>query len=97
MTQDMTPIVRELGVRELTRTNLDGLVEVRGPRWSVDPVTLKGEIGEARLVGIRDGERDFGDAISTLLSENDIGTSSLGSTWGTPIWRAVIGCTSTTS
>lgn len=70
---NMTPIVRELGVRELVRTDLDGLVQVRGPRWSVDPITLKGEIGEVHLIGIRDGERDFADAMTVLMSNNDIG------------------------
>jgi len=70
---DVTPVVRLIGVREIQRTELKNLTVVQGPRWSVDPITMKGEIGECILEVIRDGETDFRDAISDLLATNNPG------------------------
>lgn len=70
---DLTPVVRVVGVRELTRVSFDGLATIEGPRWSIDPVSQRGEIGEATITLIRDGERDGRDAISDLLTTYDVG------------------------
>lgn len=70
---DVTPLARVLGVRELTTTPLKNLTTIEGPRWAVDPITLKGEIGEATLTVLRDGEQDFRDALTDLLATYDIG------------------------
>ena len=70
---DTTPVARLIGVRELVRRALPNLTEIQGPRWAVDPRTMKGEIGEAQLTVLRDGEPDFQDAMTDLLSTYDVG------------------------
>lgn len=70
---DVTPIVRALGVREVTITDLSNVCQTPDVSWSVDPIRLKGAIPELRLTAVRDGERDFHDAITDLLVSADIG------------------------
>ena len=69
---NITPIIRELGVREVTTQSLDGLVRLSGPTWKVDPVSLRGEISELTATVLRDGEPDFLDRITLLLSDNHV-------------------------
>lgn len=69
----LTPTLVDMGVREVTRTDLSDVAELTSARWGIDPVTLKGEIPEAIIEARRDGERDFADAITTLLSQNAVG------------------------
>jgi len=68
----VTPAVYAMGVRNITKTDLDGLVNVGGCRWAVDPVSLKGEIPELRLEFLRDGILDYRDAATQLLSANHV-------------------------
>jgi hypothetical protein len=70
---DVSPVVRVLGVREITKHSLANLTTLEGPTWKVDPVSFRGEIGEARLTVIRDGERDFRDKITNLLADHNVG------------------------
>jgi hypothetical protein len=70
---DTTPIARLIGVREVAVRSLANLTTITGPRWAVDPRTLKGEIGEARLTVLRDGEPDFRDAMTELLVSYNTG------------------------
>lgn len=77
-----TPILRSLGVREVTTTDLSDVAELVGGRWAFDPPTLKGEIGEFTLRGIRDGDRDYADLITTLLSSYDLTSLTLRLYWG---------------
>lgn len=70
---EVTPILRQLGVREIESLDLSDIAEVDGPSSGFDPITGRGEIGEARLRAVRDGVPDFRDLITELLSENDIG------------------------
>ena len=71
---DASPTVISMGVRELTQAaDLTGVARIRSARWGFDPITRKAEITEAVLEAIRDGERDFEDAITSLLSEFPIG------------------------
>lgn len=72
-----TPTARRVGVRDLTTVSLDGLATVGGVEWSVDPVTLRGEIPEATIRVIRDGEHDYRSAIEQLLSEHYTGQIEL--------------------
>lgn len=71
-TADVSPIVRAIGAKEVTRINLDGLATVGGIRWAVDPISLKGEITEAQITLLREGLRDFRDPVSELLSEHNL-------------------------
>jgi hypothetical protein len=70
---DATPIVRALGVREVTITDASSVARITNVRWAVDPPTLKAEIPQATLVALRDGDRDFQDLVTTILSLNDLG------------------------
>ena len=70
---DVTPILVTLGVREVTRTDLSHIATAEGGGWGFDPPTLKGSIPEVTITAIQDGERDFRDTITTLLSGTHIG------------------------
>ena len=69
----VTPILRNLAAREVVTKDLSDVAEVVGGGFAVDPVELKGEIPECQIRAIRDGHRDFNDAITELLSIYDIG------------------------
>jgi len=69
---DTSPAVYEMGVRNITKTDLDGLVNIGPCRWAVDPVSLRGEIGEINLEFLRDGILDYRDAATELLSDNHL-------------------------
>ena len=81
-TTDVTPKLTELGAAEATITDFANLTTVSGGQWAVDPVTLKGEITQIAITAIRDGLNDYRDKITTLLSENDIGTIKFRVWWG---------------
>lgn len=71
---DLTPTLRGLGVRELTTRDLSDVAEVQlTGAWGIDPLSLRGEITRAVVRGIRDGVRDYRDAITDLLSTVDLG------------------------
>lgn len=65
----MTPVLRALGVREITRTCFDGLCTVKGDQGALDPLTLQGKVGEITIAAIEDGEQDYMDAIADLLAQ----------------------------
>lgn len=70
----LTPTVRRMGARQVTRTNLSNVAQLKSGNWSFDPVTLKSALNDFLLTAIRDGERDYHDRITTLLANNPIGT-----------------------
>jgi hypothetical protein len=69
----VSPVLRMMGAREITIEDLSDVAEVVGIQQGVDPITGKGAITEAIIQAIQDGERDYNDAITTLLSSYDIG------------------------
>ena len=71
-TADMSPTVRRLGAREITSSDLDGLVKLGAAEFQVDPVTLRPEIAELQMELIRDGIRDYRDTGTELISDNYI-------------------------
>ena len=74
---DVTPALTGLGVREITKVDLSDTARIEDDvQWAVDPISGKGETTEAHLVALRDGEHDFRDAISNLLSSYDLGKLS---------------------
>jgi hypothetical protein len=72
-TGQVSPVLRIMGAREITIEDLSDVAEVVGITQGIDPITGKGAITEATIQAIQDGERDYGDAITTLLSSYDIG------------------------
>jgi hypothetical protein len=80
-TGDSTPTLRKLGVREVAITDLSAVMTARA-EWRVDPVQLQAGLTECRVAAVRDGERDYADAITELLAENDIGEMTLRLFWG---------------
>lgn len=70
---NLTPHVVSVGVKELTETDLSDVAQFVQQALSIDPVTLKGSIGEASVVAIRDGELDFNDRMTTVLAGNQFG------------------------
>ena len=67
------PTLRALGGEDRSVTDLDNLVLPVDLGWRVDQLSLKGEIPQAVLRVLTDGVRDYQDAITDLLSTNDIG------------------------
>ncbi len=70
---DATPVARVLSIREVSLTDLSDVTQVVAGRWAVDPQTLKAELPRFLIRGLHTGERDFYDAWTQLLAENDIG------------------------
>jgi hypothetical protein len=68
-TGDRTPILRGVGLRALTTFDLGDVCTV--DRWTerVDPLTHIAEVGEAEFLLLHDGERDYQDAVTLLLSQ----------------------------
>lgn len=81
---DVTPAIRKVGVREYTLIDLDGLTAVPEVAWSVDPLTMKGEITRPIVAIIRDGEADYRDAASELFARQYIGEVQLRAFIGHP-------------
>lgn len=81
---NLTPTLTGLGMAAYSETNFDRQVTVTGGNWSIDPKTLKGEIPEITITAIRDGERDYHDAVSDLLAGNHIGNIVWRLYWGHP-------------
>lgn len=79
---DGTPTLRTLGVRSLVRYDCTQITMLNGGETRVDPATLKASIATATLVAIKDGEADFRDLISTILSTYQLGQLSVRTFWG---------------
>ena len=67
---NVTPVLHQIGLQEVSRTNFDNLATVERVQWSLDPRTLKGEIAQADIRVERDGKQDFRDAITQVLMDN---------------------------
>lgn len=74
---DRSAILRELGARAVTTQDLSNVCEVQSLQYLCDPQDLHCEIPDLVLRAIHDGERDFRDAITQLLSQNPLGSLSL--------------------
>lgn len=72
-----TPVARRFGVQEVAVTDLPGATAVTGCSWGVDPMTLKGEIGQPQIQIVKTGERDFRDYFTKLFASNHIGQVQL--------------------
>src|SRR5437899_3749531 len=70
---DRTPIVRLLGARVVATQDFSDLVDVVQYTEQTDPITHKSETEEAVIRILHDGERDYRDAVSLLLSQNPPG------------------------
>ncbi|HWP38952.1 MAG TPA: hypothetical protein VNL18_15505 [Gemmatimonadales bacterium] len=81
---DVTPVIRAIGAREITKVPLWDICDFRSCRWEVDPVDLVGRVAEATFVAIKDGDQDFRDRITELLSDNDRGDIVLRTWQGDP-------------
>lgn len=68
------PILRAVGVEELTVRDLDGLVDEPEVTWALDPITCKAETTSLRLPVLRDGAGppDYADLISEMLATTDL-------------------------
>lgn len=73
---DRTPIVRLLGARVVAKADLGDVAEVTSLTEQTDPITHKSEVEQAVIRVLHDGERDYRDAISLLLSQNPPGQLS---------------------
>lgn len=67
-----SPVVRRVGVEERDTIDLPGRAVVRTLSWSIDPLYLKAKIPELVVEVIRDGVRDYRDAITELLATTDV-------------------------
>lgn len=70
----VAPTLRSLGARQVTRTDLTNVAQLKSGAWSFDPISLKSALNDFTLTAIRDGERDYHDRITTLLANNPIGS-----------------------
>jgi len=80
----LTPVVRRLGVREITKQDLVGVTVVEGGGVQVDPRTLKANIAKATITVLKTGERDFRDYGTEILSRYHIGDIELRVWMGDP-------------
>jgi hypothetical protein len=71
---DATPTLFEIGVRDVKRVWLSDIATVKAT-WSIpDLAELVPAIPEAEIVVQKNGEQDFFDRITVLLSENYVGS-----------------------
>lgn len=70
---DRTPILRLLGARLVAAVDLGNLVEVIELNEHTDPITHQSEVESCVIRCYHDGERDYRDPISLLLSQNPPG------------------------
>jgi len=66
----LTPTLKKLGLRAVTRKDGTGICEVRAYEEAFDPQELRTEIPDGRLVAIKNGPRDFRSWIEDLLATN---------------------------
>ncbi len=78
----VTPTLTGLGMECLAETNFIRQTKITGGSWAVDPHTMKGQIPEILLTFIRDGDRDYTDAITDFLATNHIGDVRFRLYWG---------------
>jgi hypothetical protein len=79
---NLTPTLREIGMEALTELNFVRQTKITGGDWAIDPRTMKGEIPEITITAIRDGDRDYADAITELLANNHIADIRFRLYWG---------------
>lgn len=70
---NLTPTLTRIGMEALAETIFLRQTRVTGGNWAIDPQTMKGEIPEIEISFIRDGDKDYADAITELLANNHIG------------------------
>jgi hypothetical protein len=66
------PRALRIGARAVAHMDLDGQASVSVTGWSFDPVEMRSEITEAQITLVRDGEADYRDAATELLSSYDL-------------------------
>jgi hypothetical protein len=71
-----SPILYSIGARAIVAVDLGDVAEVVTWQEHFDPLSHVSEIGECVIRAIHDGERDFRDKITTLLSQNAPGRFS---------------------
>ena len=71
MDRSITPILREIGVVEHKSFDVTDMITYRSLNgWRVDPLTLEATVGEVLVDVVRDGQRDFQDLVSRIVTEN---------------------------
>lgn len=81
---DATPTLWEIGPRDVKKVWLSDLVkEVRARHFIPDVAELVPAIPEAEFVLIKNGEQEFNDRVTKLLSTNTLGSLAL------RVWRGV--------
>lgn len=74
-TTDATPTLWEIGVRDVKKVWLSDLISDVRAKWAIpDVAELVPSIPEFEFVFIKNGEHEFNDRITRLLSENYLGT-----------------------
>lgn len=74
-TNDATPTLWEIGVRDVKKVWLSDLIKSIRARWAIpDVAELVPNIPEFEIVLIKNGEQDFNDRVTKLLSTNTIGS-----------------------
>ena len=72
---DATPTLWEIGVRDVKKVWLSDLIANLRARWSIpDVAELVPSIPEAEIVLIKNGEHEFNDRVTKLLSTNTLGS-----------------------
>lgn len=72
-----TPIARQLGVEELTLSDISDIAEVGNGTYSVDPQTMVSEVPNIDIAIRRDGRRDYSDLATQLLVDSFVGEFQL--------------------
>jgi hypothetical protein len=78
----VTPVAIRFGVLEETVADISDVATLQSCSWRCDPKTLKAEIARPVISVIRDGARDYLDAITDLLATNDLVNITIRLLWG---------------
>ena len=81
---DRSPLVRRLGVQEVTSETVDGLVNFGAATWAVDPITMQSEIPSIEVELLRNGNRDYRSFVEDLFSTYHVGELHLRIWTGAP-------------
>jgi len=75
--EDLTPILRIIGVESVETVDLRDVADVESLEWTFDPITCKAAIPELQLRVAQHGTRDFQDPVTEAFATHDLADLSI--------------------
>ena len=69
---EKSPVLFRMGVRELSREQIDGIADFEDSAIAVDPLTCQSEVPSLNVVMHKDGVRDYRSYVEDLLSQRHL-------------------------